>query len=165
MRPDSKSPYRLLVEGIDDMHSIVHLLQRHGFDWNDDATPKPFVEVAQGVNSLLEALPTALKTYRRVGVVLDADVDPLTRWQAICDRTRLAGVPLPSMPVADGTVVPSTQPSWKCGVWLMPNNTAGGALEDFLALLVPHGDPCWGTRKRRPSKLVAAERRSRRRTI
>jgi hypothetical protein len=143
MRPNPKSRYRLLAEGSDDKHSIIQLLARHGFDWDDETLERPFVEDAGGVERLLETLPTALKVHHRLGVVLDADTDPLSRWQAVRDRARSVGVALAAEPQAAGTVVTSLQASWKFGVWLMPDNAARGALEDFLALLVPPGDPCW----------------------
>lgn len=143
MRPDAKSPYRLLVEGIDDRASIIHLLARHGYDWDDEATPRPFVDVAQGVEALLAALPTALKRYPRVGVVLDADVDPAGRWASLRERAARVGVALPPAPLPGGVVVPSTGAGWKCGAWMMPDNALRGALEDFLALLVPPEDACW----------------------
>jgi len=31
----------------------------------------------------------------------------------------------------------------RAGRWLMPDNKNPGILEDFLATLVPDGDPCW----------------------
>jgi len=31
--PMQSSPYALLVEGPSDMHAIIHLLARHGYDW------------------------------------------------------------------------------------------------------------------------------------
>jgi hypothetical protein len=142
MRPDSKSPYRLLVEGADDKWTIINLLERHGFDWNDESQ-KPWVEDTQGVESLLAAVPTALKTFVRLGVVLDADVDPAGRWQALRDKARSCGVDLPPAPRVGGVIVPGHRPSARFGAWLMPDNEAPGALEELVARLVPAGDPCW----------------------
>jgi hypothetical protein len=162
MGPDRTSPYQLLVEGVDDKHSIIQLLKRHGFDW-EDGPVKPYIHTTGGVDSLLDAFPVALKNYRRVGVVLDADLEPAGRWQAIVDKARPVGVSLPPEPISGGTVVPSTQPSWRCGVWLMPNNGTRGTLEDFLALLVPPGNPVWehseeATRRARERGAPLAEK-------
>jgi len=29
------------------------------------------------------------------------------------------------------------------GIWLMPDNSTAGALEDFVAKMIPDGDPVW----------------------
>jgi hypothetical protein len=39
--PPVSSPYRLFVEGPDDKWSIINLLARHGYDWENSAHPSP----------------------------------------------------------------------------------------------------------------------------
>ena len=51
--PSVDSPYRLLVEGSDDLHSVIHLLKRHGFDWDDESTARPYVSDENGIDRLL----------------------------------------------------------------------------------------------------------------
>ena len=40
-RPLAQSPYRLLVEGPNDKYSVINLLIRHGFDWDDESAVRP----------------------------------------------------------------------------------------------------------------------------
>jgi hypothetical protein len=141
MSTNARSPHRLVVEGIDDQYSIINLLTRHGYNW--DATGSPFVHKAEGIDKLLESLAVALKTYERLGVVVDADVDLAARWEQIRGRIRAAGIDLPDLPPEGGLVVRREQRPTRVGVWLMPNNQTTGMLEDFLATLLPAADPCW----------------------
>lgn len=144
MPPRPESPYRLLVEGSDDLHAIVHLMRRHGFDWDDRVSVRPFVEESGGVTELLEELPIVLKgTYSRVGVVLDANLSLSDRWAQLQARARRSGIELPDSPDPDGTVVQGRLPEYKVGIWLMPDNSSPGTLESFLLKLVPREDPIW----------------------
>ncbi len=141
MPPPKNAPRRLAVEGTDDKWSIVNLLAQHGTDW--DRNPGlPFVHVHEGVSRLLTELPTALKSLERFGVVLDADDDLGRRWAQLIDRAKEADIGLPPAPAPDGTVV-HLPDGRRFGVWLMPDNTLPGKLEDFLKHLVPVGDPVW----------------------
>src|SRR3990167_6155488 len=144
MPPLETSPYQLLVEGRDDQHSILHLLQRHGYNWNDVNVNRPFIAPKEGFQELLVALPLAIKgPYERIGAVLDANANLAGRWAQIRDRLTSTGVALPPTPDPAGTIVTGIRPDSKVGVWLMPDNRTPGRLEDFLATLVPAGDPCW----------------------
>jgi len=144
MPPLETSPYQLLVEGRDDQHSILHLLQRHGYNWNDVNVNRPFIAPKEGFQELLVALPVAIKgPYERIGAVLDANANLAGRWAQIRDRLTSTGVALPPTPDPAGTIVTGIRPDSKVGVWLMPDNRTPGRLEDFLATLVPAGDPCW----------------------
>ena len=62
------------------------------------------------------------------------------RWQAIGDRLRGDNVQLPPKPRHGGTVIKGNP---RVGVWLMPDNSAPGELEDFVARLIPDDDPAW----------------------
>lgn len=143
--PAEKSPYQLLVEGDDDMHSVIHLMRRHGYDWDDKAVVRPHIRAAGGVTPLLDFdIPKALSaTYERVGFLIDADDTPVNRWAALRERSRRAGVTRPDTPNSDGTIVEGGRPKTRVGVWLMPDNRLPGSLEDFLAKLIPAGDACW----------------------
>lgn len=144
MRPRDDSPYRMLVEGTDDLHSVVHLMARHGFDWEDDRTIRPFVSNAGSLEELLKELPVALKgSYDRLGVLVDANANLTNRWAQVRDRAQSVGVDLPETPDGNGTVVVGLRPRSRVGVWLMPDNTSPGELETFLAQLVPENDPVW----------------------
>jgi len=70
-RPSEESPFRLLVEGSDDKYSVINLMARHDFDWDDEARERPYVSAEGGVERLLKAVPVAIKgTYQRIGIVL-----------------------------------------------------------------------------------------------
>lgn len=142
--PSEKSPYRLLVEGSDDRHSVIHLLARHGFDWDDARTIRPFVKETEGIDKLLEAFPVTLKTsHQRIGIIADANGSPLDRWAQFRNRALEVGVDLPARPDPDGTVVDGLREGMRIGIWLMPDNSSPGLLEDFLRSLVPEEDGIW----------------------
>jgi len=135
--------HRLIVEGRDDQWSIIELTTKHGWDWNNPGPHYPYIDDAKGDTLALEALPVTLRSCRRVGIVLDADIAVGDRWQSLCDRLTGSGFPLPDQPDPAGTVAAAAD-GRRLGVWLMPDNQNPGKLEDFLALLVPPDDPCWG---------------------
>ncbi|HEY6320955.1 MAG TPA: DUF3226 domain-containing protein [Thermoanaerobaculia bacterium] len=99
--PQDSSTYRLLVEGTDDVHSVIHLMERHGFDWDNSHITRPFVANSGSVEQLLEAFPVALKgPYDRLGVVVDANMHLDNRWAQLRDRAVSVGVNLPAVPEA-----------------------------------------------------------------
>jgi uncharacterized protein DUF3226 len=135
------APHRLIVEGRDDQWSIIALTTRNGWDWNHPAPYLPYIDNAEGVENALDAIEVSVRTYPRVGIVLDADIVPMDRWNAVRGRLAPSGLPLPESPAADGTIVEGH--GKRVGVWLMPDNQNPGKLEDFLAVLIPPGDRCW----------------------
>ena len=79
--PLQSSPYQLRVEGRDDRHCVVHLLGRHGFEWDDDTRDRPYVSYAGGKDELFASLSVTVKgSYERVGFVVDADTEVQDRW-------------------------------------------------------------------------------------
>ena len=144
MPPREDSPYRLLVEGSDDQHSVIHLLRRHGFDWDDKSIDRPYLDATDGVENLLLALPVTLKSsYKRVGVIVDANSHLPNRWAQLRSRAGSVGVRLPDVPDPDGTIVAGFRPNSQVGLWLMPDNREPGTLESFLARLIPAEDALW----------------------
>ena len=105
--PSNKSPYRLAVEGPDDKWTCIHLLQRHGFDWEDSTKIRPYVHPAGGITQLLDKafLSTALKNHERLGLVLDSDFPPPDRWHQLRGVLTGLGIILPDTPVPEGVVV------------------------------------------------------------
>ncbi|HYO53599.1 DUF3226 domain-containing protein [Archangium sp.] len=144
-KPSLKSPYRLMVEGPDDQWTIINLLGRHGYEWENDRTIRPYVEATGGVETLLvkATLSTALKTYERLGLVIDADLSPTNRWQQVRDIFKDLGITLPAMPSPDGTITPGIRPHSRVGIWLMPDNSQPGRIEEFIEKLIPSGHPVW----------------------
>jgi hypothetical protein len=142
MPPPANSPYRLMVEGPDDQWSIINLLTRHGYDWNDARQVRPHVHPTGGIAPLLEAASVASKTLQRLGIVVDADISVANRWASLRDRLASTGFHLPQDPVPTGVVVDRASDGRRVGVWMMPNNQRPGILEDFLTKLIPADDPC-----------------------
>ena len=139
-----KSSYRLMVEGIDDLYSVATLMSRHGIDYDTPRIGMPFINDCKGDSKLLDAISVAVKTYQRVGFVLDADLSISNRWTSVRDRLLAAGVPnVPTELPLDGLVIPGRRPDSLVSVWLMPNNQQSGMLENFLQRLVPSDDRCW----------------------
>lgn len=134
----------LLVEGKNDQHLVWALCHQHN-------VPQTFtVEQSNqekqgngGVDQLLDSIPVRLKSARLrvLGIVLDADSDAHSRWQAICGRLTQAGYnDLPTSPAPEGTII--IQPGKpKVGVWIMPDNQLPGMVESFAAQLIREDDP------------------------
>lgn len=145
MPPPRNSKYQLFVEGLDDAHSVRHLLMRHGYDWDDARIVRPFVRELGSDREILAALPLALKAshYQRLGILMDTDASLASRWAQLRGRAQEAGLAFPAKPESDGTIVPGLWPGSRIGFWLMPNNASPGNLENFLSGLVPATDPTW----------------------
>lgn len=76
-----------------------------------------------------------------LGVLVDADVEPSARWQALGSVLAPLGYSLPAKPFEAGTIVPPPLPSRpRLGIWMMPDNRLEGMLEDFLLRLTSEGD-------------------------
>ena len=75
-----------------------------------------------------------------VGILLDANGDPQSKWQAVSDRLRDAGVTAPKAPAPGGTIIEGLP---RVGVWVMPDNQSPGELEDFIERMIPSSDRVW----------------------
>ncbi|HYW11930.1 MAG TPA: DUF3226 domain-containing protein [Longimicrobium sp.] len=146
---------RLLVEGKDDKHVVWGLCESYGMPQTFD------VEDAEGIDPLLDLVSVQLRgsAIERVGVVADADSAVASRWTSIGDLLRTLGYEnVPLAPEADGTIlVQAGKPV--VGVWLMPDNTTAGMLEDFIASLVPAGDALLARAAAAIDAIPAKERR------
>jgi hypothetical protein len=143
LKVSEKSTHRLLVEGKDDLHTVIHLLRRHDLDYDNPPPGLPYIHATDGYSPLLDALSVAAKSYKRLGVVIDADLDPKSRWNEVRHRLKTVGIELPEASSAGGSVSAGFASGWRVGVWLMPDNSQAGTLETFLIRLVPPGDACW----------------------
>jgi len=136
LNPDT-SPCLLVVEGQDDEHVIRHLRQRN--------MPMPEFGIVSrnSVSELLSAIEADVLAPGRtaLGILVDADGDVGSRWQAVADRLRRVNIEAPQAPDPSGTVIEKSSP--RIGVWLMPNNEAPGEIEDFVAGMIPESDPVW----------------------
>ncbi|HLM01204.1 MAG TPA: DUF3226 domain-containing protein [Pyrinomonadaceae bacterium] len=136
----------LLVEGTDDLHVLAHIFKAHGLEG------KIFIRDQEGVqnvkkgldenffDNLVEDLPVELKGSEVIalGIVVDADFDIKARWESLANKLKdLKYQEVPDLPKPNGTILTHSQDLPKIGVWLMPDNTLPGMLEDFVKLLVP----------------------------
>lgn len=129
----------LLVEGKDDEHVFYALLEHYH-------VPEVFkIKNKEGITNLLGTLEVELlaSDLTRLGIVIDADLDLGARWQQTTDILRNGGyVDIPAAPNRDGTII--EQPGRPTvGLWIMPENTLPGMLEDFVSFLVPGNDYLW----------------------
>lgn len=129
----------LLVEGINDQHVIWALCGRLEIKENFE------VNACNSVEQVLDAFEVKLKstnTSKRLGIVIDADVDLTLRWESIRNILVKTGIyDVPSELPKEGLIVfPSNEDSLVVGVWVMPDNSLNGMLEDFLAQMAPQSD-------------------------
>lgn len=74
------------------------------------------------------------------GIMVDANLSPEDRWQAISDRLIRHNVQTPSR-IGPAGIIINHDP--RVGIWLMPGNNSQGELEDFVRRLIPSSDPIW----------------------
>lgn len=155
--------FLMLVEGDDDYHVFQHLLTAHRVHeqvtyrlepyGTDPRTPRGKEIVfreQQGVDNVRSYLSQQLRLtgdLKRLGVVVDADLDFEARWQSLRDVLVKSGyTDAPKQADPAGLILEhATNPEEKprVGVWIMPNNQAAGSMEDFFALLLPADDLLW----------------------
>ncbi|NJK78434.1 MAG: hypothetical protein HC876_03375 [Chloroflexaceae bacterium] len=144
----------LLVEGHDDQYVIRELLKKSHIKCviperrnNHDPDSEEAIHLRQkdGFEHLRKRLPADLfeSELERLGIVVDADIDVAARWQSLRHILQQEGSQdVPPHPDPAGTVCTIERPdrTVTVGVWLMPDNSLPGMLEDFMAFLIPDGD-------------------------
>ncbi len=139
---DSLELPALYVEGGTDLHTIVHLLGRHGIDLDENLGPV-VIKPVQGEAGVLGSMRTAARasTNRPVGFVIDADVSIDQRWESVRQHLKDLNLPFPESPPESGFLERSPVSNGAIGVWVMPDNvTDEGRLEDLVSTLVPPAD-------------------------
>jgi hypothetical protein len=134
----------LLVEGTDDLHVLAHIFKAHGHERKITIRDQEGVDRVKKLDenvfdNLLEDLSVELKgsEVTTIGIIVDADLDLRARWQSLANRLKdLKYEDVPDLPKASGTICKGKDLP-KIGVWLMPDNSLPGMLEDFVKLLVP----------------------------
>lgn len=139
----------LFVESDSDLHTIRHLLARHGIPLDEDLGPVIIKNGGKGKNAqgVLDAMRNASRASmnRPVGFVIDANGDVAHRWQAVRDRLQELNIELPATAPAAGFVGFGRSARAKIGVWIMPDNvTDSGKLENLVRTLVPAEDQLIG---------------------
>lgn len=150
----------LLVEGINDLHAVRNLAYQHDItvyhrqdEEGPDSTSSAFEirrvggEESGGASKFARAIATHLKVddLHTLGVVADADDDYAASWEARINELFLYEedrefTALPDFDTRDGWIGESQNQIGdpvRVGTWIMPDNHAPGALEDFAAALIP----------------------------
>jgi hypothetical protein len=154
----------LYVEGKSDFHVIKNLLKKR--DFSSEKMPEANRRMpgtiyvggfgdkdnytGRGIEALKVAFKNTLSTdyhLSTIGIVVDANSDPQSRWTAIRDIAQGAGeCDFPVTPTQSDyitTINRSTKPSVKIGVWIMPDNEHEGMLEHFVSDLIPSDNFLW----------------------
>ena len=131
-----RPPKLLLVEGRDDEEVVRRI--RDGYP----DVPAFEVEKREGWPEIVKELGPDLNAPGRIalGIMVDANLSPEDRWQAISDRLIRHNVQTPSRIGPTGIII-NHDP--RVGIWLMPDNNSEGELEDFVRRLIPSSDPIW----------------------
>lgn len=160
----------LLVEGNDDQYVLRNLMRHHHLPCAIPKQEEPIgeddivVDGQGGIERLLEALLVYYDdpVLERLGIVVDADTDISARWMALCERlVKFGDVNVPVKPDPNGTILSVGQPgrTIRVGVWLMPDNTLPGMLENFVSFLVPPDDSLWSWAGQCVKRIPEGERR------
>jgi Protein of unknown function (DUF3226) len=140
----------LYVEGRDDLHAIASLLRAHEFQMDDRPRDVEIIEPKEGDTGpgragLLNLAPTVVKasTDKAVGFVIDADASAAETWKSICHCIETAAggsFKLPKRCHSDGVAEDIAHLRSRVGIWIMPDNSSAGVLEDFLQRLIDGKD-------------------------
>ena len=132
----------LLVEGQHDEHVISHLWCSH----NGYKGELPFNVIdKKGWQSLLDSIESEIDVSGRkvLGIIVDANDSLNTRWEAVIDKLKMKNIKVPRIPKKAGTIIPGTARTPRIGIWLIPDNTSPGELENFVSKMIPDSDPVW----------------------
>ena len=133
-----KFPFKLLVEGKDDLYVTASIRDTHKLVDNFEIVD------CEGVDKMPDQIIARIKRQRpeinAIGIVLDADQDLQARWNSIRDVLSKEGYLVPISPAKDGTLIEGTGRNPTIGIWLMPDNLQSGMLEDFVRYLIPEDD-------------------------
>ena len=133
---DRKPERVLLVEGQDDKHVVLQLYLR------SDAIPSFDIQDKGGIDELLKSIGPEIKAPGRktLGILVDANDNPESRWEAIRRRLQEQGFQPPASPNPTGTILFERL---RIGIWLWPDNERPGELEDFVEAMIPQDDSVW----------------------
>lgn len=135
----------LVVEGQTDQHFVLHLCKLaepelgEKFSYHD----------SKGFQGLLATIRGFVnqQDLSALGFMVDSDDDPLRQWQDIVSRITAANseIQTPSAPDANGTIIPADPDigSPRIGIWLMPDNSSAGEIENFVTQMIPENDRVW----------------------
>ena len=130
--------YLLVVEGQDEKHVIKQIRDRCLPDL------KFHIKEAQGFPDILKYIGPETKAPGRksVGFVMDNDSCPKQRWSDVRKKLVDAGFEPPEGLDQSGIIINGDNGPI-VGVWLMPDNSSSGELEDFAIGMIKDNDPVW----------------------
>lgn len=152
-------PRIILVEGPDDRHVVSHIIRRSIPEINLDHEDIQIYD-KEGYTGVRDSIDLEVDVSGRevLGILVDANANPTGRWQSVTSMLKKSNAELPGLPIspeAGGTII-STKP--KVGIWLMPDNISAGALEDFVAAMIPDDDRVWPRAIRYIDEIPVEER-------
>ncbi|WP_346292896.1 DUF3226 domain-containing protein [Sphaerothrix gracilis] len=133
----------LLVEGRQDVRVIPELIEANKITWEINNQPVVYIQEHGGYENLAD--PDVISTYLQarsltaLGIIIDADDNPLERWQSIRNSCSKSIPNLPELLPKSG-LVHTAENDIKFGIWMMPDNKMQGMLETFLAYIIPSQD-------------------------
>ena len=148
----------LMVEGRNDKHVVIHVSNRH------QPMPSFCISDKDNIDQLLNAISLEVREPGRqaLGILVDANDNLTARWNAVANRLRRVGYQPPAFPDPAGTVIsgnPHIPARPRIGIWLMPDNTSPGELEDFVAQMIPGEDPVWPLSQQYIEGIPVADRK------
>lgn len=125
---------KLLVEGNNDLHILMQLCNHYNVEETFD------IVNCEGKDNLMSQLNLRLShpsINQIVGVLVDADLDCKCRYKQIADILKPYGYELPDVPPKDGLILRPDEEGKACiGIWIMPDNSSQGMIEDFALSLI-----------------------------
>jgi hypothetical protein len=146
----------LVVEGPDDKHVMWAILKHHAF------SPVFAIKDEGGYEALRDRIGVRLKPgtdLERFGIVVDADTEIQPRWESIKGALVKAGYQgVPDLPDSKGTIV-EDEILPRVGVWIMPDNTVPGMLEDYMTFLIHENDGLLEHARKSMNEIPLADKR------
>jgi hypothetical protein len=133
----------LLVEGKQDVRVIPELIEANGVNWGTRKSPVVHIRDYDGYQKLVD--PDVISTELQasglsvLGIMIDADDNPLGRWQSIRSAS-LKSIPDIPEDLPEEGLIHIAPSGIKFGIWIMPDNKMYGMLETFLTYMIPIGD-------------------------
>lgn len=135
---------KLFVEGVNDREVVYRVENFYGL--RDICEVKALGSkdgVRQAIELHLNEMASKVKT---IGAIVDADLDMPSSWASIkssIDRTGNYTAPK-AIPLEGLILDPIVPDNPKVGIWIMPDNSRTGMLEDFMKEMIPQDDNLLG---------------------
>jgi hypothetical protein len=143
MPPKRNCPKKLLVEGAKDCRLIPYLIEALGLFWGPKGAEIVGIDACGSFTELIRPGVIDVEIKRsgltHLGIVVDADVHLLGRWQSVTAKCRQYFPDIPQSPPANGFVTKNDEGK-RMGIWIMPDNQSSGMVETFLQMMLHDED-------------------------